>query len=313
MDTDELTLMTLARQFSDEDKARAYLENLRWTNGVPVCPFCKSLGSRINRKPSSGRKAQAGVCKCKNPDCRKQFTVTKGTVFESSHVGISLWMMCIFIMCSSKKGVSALQISRMLDVTYKTAWFMCHRIRYAMEEGPMKSLLEGKVEVDETYVGGKPRPGDGKVHKRGRGTSKTPVMVLVERGGRAISMPLKRVDANKLQMEIIENVHPDSAIRTDEHKGYSGIGKHFKGGHATVNHSRKQYKNGDACTNTAESYFAILKRGIYGTFHHVSKKHLHRYCSEFDFRWNSRKDSDSDRTKAGLSCIEGKRLKYRDS
>ncbi len=156
MESEELTLMTMARQFSDENKARTYLENLRWANGIPVCPFCQAIGGRINRKPSAGRKAQEGVCKCKNRECRKQFTVTKGTVFESSHVGISLWMMCIFIMCSSKKGVSALQISRMLDVTYKTAWFMCHRIRYAMDEGPMKAMLEGKVEVDETYVGGKP-------------------------------------------------------------------------------------------------------------------------------------------------------------
>ena len=313
MNDEELTLMNLARKYSDEDTARTYLENLRWPAGIPVCPFCSSEGSRINRKASCGRKAQKGVCKCKSPECRKQFTVTKGTVFESSHVGISLWMMAMFIMCSSKKGVSAHQIHRMLSVTYKTAWFMCHRIRYAMEEGPMRELLEGKVEVDETYVGGKPRPGDGKVHKRGRGTSKTPVMVLVERDGRAMSKPLERVDANTLQREIIENVHPLSAIRTDEHLGYKGIGKHFEGGHLAVNHSRKQYKKGDACTNTAESYFAILKRGVYGTFHHVSKKHLHRYCGEFDFRWNNRKVSDSDRTKSGLGSIEGKRLKYRDS
>ena len=314
MNAEELNLITLAQRFSDEDTARAYLEDLRWPDGKPVCPFCGHEGGRVNRKPSAGRKAQKGVCKCKNRECRKQFTVTKGTVFESSHVGINLWVMCMFIMCSSKKAVSAHQIHRMLGVTYKTAWFMCHRIRYAMTEGALGDLMDGIIEVDETYIGGKPRPGDGKKRKRGRGTDKMPVMVLVERGGRAKSRPMKRLTGKNLKKEIIENVDESAAIMTDEYGAYVGLDRHFSGGHHTVNHGAGEYvRDGIVHSNTAESFFALFKRGIVGAFHHVSDKHLHRYCAEFDYRWSNRKITDGERTEKALSMIEGKRLLYRDS
>lgn len=313
MKPEELNLITLAQKFSDEDTARTYLENLRWPSGKPVCPFCASEGYRIHRKESAGRKAQKGVCKCSSPECRKQFTVTKGTIFESSHVKINAWMMCMYIMCASKKAVSAHQIHRMLGVTYKTAWFMCHRVRYAMAEGGLKSLLSGDVQVDETYVGGKPRKYDGKQRKRGRGTSKTPVVVLVERNGNARSTPMQRLTGKNLKQEIIANVHPDATIMTDEFTSYKGVGRHFAGGHKTVNHGAGQYAKGDVNTNTAESYFALLKRGIVGAFHHISDRHMHRYCAEFDFRWNHRQVSDGERAITALGLIDGKRLMYRDS
>lgn len=314
MNADELNLITLAQRFADEDTARNYLEKLQWPNGVPACPFCGGEGYRIERKESCGRKAQKGVCKCRNKECRKQFTVTKGTVFESSHVKISTWLMCMFIMCSSKKAVSAHQIHRMLGITYKTAWFMCHRIRYAMDEGPLKDLLKGTVEIDETYVGGKKR---GCGHKAGW-DNKTPVLSLVERGGegRKRSVVMTRVNHKSLRKAVLEHVQEGSTINTDELKGYKRLKDKFT--HRSVNHSEKQYviklhAGKSVTTNTVEGSFSLLKRGIIGAFHHVSKHHLHRYLAEFDFRWNQRKVSDGQRATNALTLIAGKRLKYRDS
>jgi transposase-like protein len=312
MNADELNLITLAQRFADDETARKHLESLRWPNGVPICPFCGGEGYRMERKESCGRKAQPGVCKCRNKECRKQFTVTKGTVFESSHVKIGTWLMCMFIMCASKKAVSAHQIHRMLGVTYKTAWFMCHRIRYAMDEGPLKDLLSGTVEVDETYVGGK-RRGCGHLHSL---DNKTPVVSLVERGGRKRSVVMPKVIAVNLRAAVNAHVVKGSNVHTDEHKGYKSLKHEFK--HGSVNHSANQYvrrfRDGSTITtNTVESSFSLLKRGIIGAFHHVSEKHLHRYCAEFDFRWNQRKVSDGARATAALTMIEGKRLKYRDS
>lgn len=312
MNAEEMTLVKLAQKFSDDDTAREYLENLRWTNGVPVCPFCGSEGYRINRKESAGRKAQKGVCKCTKPDCRKQFTVTKGTIFESSHVKISTWLMCMFIMCSSKKAISAHQIHRMLGVTYKTAWFMCHRVRYAMTEGPLKDMLKGTIEVDETYVGGKV---SGKGLKAAW-DNKVPVVSLVERGGKKRSVVMPKVTAKNLRAAIEEHVEPYSYVHTDEHKGYKNLKRGFQ--HSSVNHSQKEYTRISPSgklitTNTVESSFALIKRGIVGAFHHVSKHHLHRYLAEFDFRWNQRDVTDGERTISALRMTSGKRLLYRDS
>lgn len=312
MNAEEMTLVQLAKRFADEDAAREYLENLLWQNGVPVCPFCAAEGYRINRKASAGRKAQKGVCKCSAKECRKQFSVTKGTVFESSHVPISTWLMCMFIMCSSKKGVSAHQIHRMLEVTYKTAWFMCHRIRYAMDAGPLKELLKGTIEIDETYVGGKVR---GQGHAAGW-ANKTPVVSLVERGGNKRSVVMPKVTAKNLRAAVVDHVEEYSFVNTDEHKGYKNLKRGFQ--HASVNHSAGEYQRKTpsgrtVTTNTVESSFALIKRGIYGSFHHVSKKHLPRYLAEFDFRWNERDVTDGERTVSALHMARGKRLMYRDS
>jgi transposase-like protein len=289
-----------------EDQAREHIEKLLWPDGQPVCRHCGSV--RAYRM--QGATCRPGLCRCR--DCGKQFTVTVGTIFEDSHLPLAKWVKAIHLMTSSKRGISALQLQRNLGIgSYRTAWFMAHRIRLAMKCEPVAGMLKGTVEVDETYVGGKPRPGTGP-HKRGRGTSKAPVVVLVERGGNARSHPVERVDAKCLKGAILSCVDRSATINTDELNSYDGIGANFAGGHQTVNHSAGQYvgPNGEHC-NTAESYFALLKRGVYGTFHHVSKKHLHRYCDEFSFRWNGRKVTDKERREQAMKQVEGKRLYYK--
>lgn len=264
-----------------EDEARKILEGIRWPKGIE-CPHCKGKDVvRINGKSETVRD---GLLRCK--DCRKQFTVTVGTIMERSHITLRQWVQAFHSMCSHKKGVSSLQLQRNLDLhSYRSAWHLTHRIRLAMSHDPLASLLRGVVEVDETYVGGKPRKGgNGGDNKRGRGTKKTPVMAMVERDGNVVSKPVENVTAKTLKSAIREAVDRESKIMTDEYESYSGIGKEFNGGHETVNHGRGEYVRGDISSNTAESYFALLKRGVHGTFHHISKKHLPRYCNEFSFR-----------------------------
>jgi ISXO2-like transposase domain len=220
--------------------------------------------------------------------------------------------MAFAIMCASKKGVSALQLQRQLGLgSYQSAWHMTHRVRYAMSQEPLKGMLVGTVEVDETYVGGKPRPGSGLPRRLGRGTRKTPVVALVERGGRARSRPIERVDAKTLKGAVRENVNRQAAIMTDEWRSYQGLDKEFEGGHHMVRHSAGEYWRDGVGTNTVESYFALLKRGVMGSFHHVSKQPLHRYCDEFSFRWSYRKVTDGERTDAALRATEGRRLSYK--
>jgi transposase-like protein len=288
-----------------EDEARDAFERIRWPNG-PVCPHC---GSAIATK-LQGTAHRAGLYKCNG--CEGQYTATINTIMEDSHLSIRTWLMAFAILCSAKKGVSALQLQRQLGLgSYRTAWHMCHRIRHAMSQEPLAGLLKGTVEVDETYVGGKPHKGTGK-HKRGRGTDKTPVIALVERGGRVRARPVKRIDGATLKDAIRQNVHRSARIMTDELSSYTGIGAEFYGGHETVNHSKGEYARGDASTNEAEAYFSLLKRGIMGSFHHVSDQHLHRYYDEFSFRWDHRYVTDSERTAEAIKGGEGKRLMYRD-
>lgn len=289
-----------------EDQARATFERIRWPNG-PVCPHCGS----VEATKLEGQAHRVGLYKCKG--CAEQFTATVDTILEDSHLPIRTWLMAFAVICSAKKGVSALQLQRQLDLgSYRTAWHLCHRIRHAMGKEPLAGLLKGTVEVDETYVGGKPRPEHGKPKsKRGRGTKKVPVVALIERGGNVRAHKIERVNAKTLKGAIRENVDRSSRIMTDEWKAYRGIGKEFAGGHERVNHGKGEYVRDDAHVNTSESYFALLKRGITGSFHHVSKQHLNRYCDEFSFRWNHRKISDSDRTAVAIKGGEGKRLSYK--
>lgn len=300
-----MNLLELARL--TEDEARSFIESIRWPNG-PICPHC---GAADNAALLGGSKTRAGVYKCR--DCRKQFTVTVNTIMHRSKVPLSKWLMAFHLMCSSKKGVSALQLQRELALgSYQTAWHLAHRVRYAMNAGGFFPPLTGDVEADETYVGGKPRKGAKPYSKgRGRGTRKQPVLALVSRNGRARARVVANVSGRTLKAEIRKGVHPSSRIITDEWAAYKGIGKEFHGGHATVTHSRGEYANGDVHTNTAESFFALLKRGIVGAFHHVSKEHLWRYTDEFEFRWNHRKVSDHERMMAALAQSGGKRLTYR--
>jgi transposase-like protein len=292
----------------NEDEARGILENIRWPKGIE-CPHCKSKNVvRINGK---AEKVRDGLLRCK--DCRKQFTVTVGTIMERSHITLRQWVQAFYSMCSHKKGVSSLQLQRNLGLhSYRSAWHLTHRIRAAMKEDPLASLLKGVVEVDETYIGGKPRKNTGKKHKRGRGTDKTPVMAMVERRGKVISKPLENVTAKTLKTAIKEVVDRESKIITDEWHGYDGIEKEFKGGHHIVNHGRGEYCRGNISVNGAESFFALLKRGVHGTFHHISKKHLPKYCNEFSFIRDNRKVNDGERTEEAVKGMEGKRLMLRD-
>ncbi len=306
----QITLTDLLLKYGDENEARALLERLRW-NGTPVCPRCGTIQEhKFTAREGTKTHARKGVYFCS--DCRKQFTVTVGTIMESSHIPLAKWIGAFFLMCASKKGISALQMQRMLGVTYKTAWFMNHRIRFAMDESSSDMVLSGTVEADETYIGGKPRVGDGKTHTKGRGTEKTAVMVLVERNGKARTQVIPDAQSSTLKGVIREYVDPSSRIMTDEHNSYKGIGKEFAGGHHTVNHGKKEYSRGDINSNTAESFFALLKRGVYGSFHHISKQHTPKYINEFAFRWNNRDITDGERMQVAFSQIEGKRLLYRE-
>lgn len=289
-----------------EDQAREYLESVRWPDG-PVCPHCGTIGSATKL---AGKSTRPGVWKCKEKGCRKPFSVTVGTIMERSHVELRHWVMAFFVMCSSKKGVSALQLQRMLGLpSYKTAWFICHRVRHAMAQEPLASMLKGTVEVDETWVGGKPRFRNPK-NRGWYHHVKTPVMVLVERDGEARALALEKVTGENLKNAIRENVERSARIMTDEHAGYRGIGKEYEGGHHTTNHLAREYLRGDVHSNTAESFFAILKRSVHGTHHHWSKQHLPRYVAERAFIWNHRKNTDTERTIAALRAITGKRLMY---
>ena len=302
---------TLAKHFADEDSAREWLENKRWANGV-VCPHCASIEAyRLTPKPESKRPVRKGVYKCKT--CRKQFTVTVGTIFEDSRIPLNKWLYAIYMMCSSKKGVSAHQLHRTLDITYKSAWFMCHRIRYAMTQTPLVEKLSGMVEVDETYVGGKPRKDNKgenvKPVKRGRGTNKTPVVLVVGRDGASRAKKMKKLSAKNLREFIQEHASEEATINTDGYLGYKGLDRHFAA-HEVVDHNEGEFVRGSAYTNTAESWFALLKRGVYGSFHHISDKHLDRYVDEFSFRWDNRKTTDMERAIETVYQVAGKRLMY---
>jgi transposase-like protein len=310
--TETINLVELGKHFSDEDSARELLEKLRWKDGVS-CPHCDAIGAyKIEAKEGSKSGARKGLWKCAT--CREQFTVTVGTIFESSRIPLNKWLLAIHLMCASKKGMSALQLSRMLGITYKSAWFMAHRVRYAMTQEPLFSKLTGTVEVDETYVGGKAR----NMHKaererriQGRGAvDKAPVVTLVERNGRVKSQYMEHVSGANLKKALRECVEPTATIMTDESPSYFGVIDHFAD-HQTVNHKRGEYVRKSAHVNTAESVHALLKRGVIGTFHHVSKKHLHRYLNEFDFRFNNRKVKDGERTLEAIKGFEGKRLIYK--
>jgi transposase-like protein len=307
---DELNLMTLAQQYSDEDNAIALLESMLWPDG-PVCPHCKNHKEKaiykMESKPDSKTKLRKGLYKC--GACRKPFTVRVGTIFEDSHLPISKWLMAFFILSSSKKSISANQLSRMLKITYKAAWFMAHRIRFAMgQEMPLYRLLKGVVEADETFVGGKG-------HRTTKFSRQTPVMALIEQGGQMRTRILPNVSQRNIGNALRDCVSKDAVLCTDEHLGYRGPGKQFKA-HHTVVHSKYEYilKTPDgisAGTNRCESFFSLLKRGVHGAWHSVSREHLHRYANEFAFRWNTREMTDGERMERAVGLTTGKRLTYR--
>lgn len=295
--------------FHDADKARKFLENERWPNG-PVCPHC---GAKHEATKLKGKSTRPGVYKCKA--CEKPYSVTVGTVFEKSKIPLNKWIAATYLMTSSKKGISAHQIHRMLGVTYKTAWFMCHRIREAMtpaagKDGPIGG--EGKtIESDETFVGGKAK----NVHRGKPIPKKHAVQALVERGGELRAKHVADVTAKTLRHTLVTQASRKSDLKTDDSLAYYWLGREFKS-HQSVNHSAGEYvsKDGKSHVNTAESFFAILKRQVYGTHHAISEQHLQRYVNEAAFKWNHRaalEVDDTERARAALRGISNKRLTYR--
>ncbi|HEX5234305.1 MAG TPA: IS1595 family transposase [Silvibacterium sp.] len=300
--------------FQDPNKAREFLEAQRWPNG-PVCPHCDcKVAYKLTPKPGSKKPVRPGVYKCK--ECEQQFTVTVNTIFEDSHISLNKWLLAIHLLCASKKGMSAHQLHRMLGVTYKSAWFMAHRIRYMMSQPSFTNKLHGVIEADETYVGGK-RKNEGRRGRPDQSSHKQAVFALVKRGGDVRSFHVQRVTADNLVGILRKQVNQRGTIMTDNFASYNGLGVRF-GAHHTVNHSAGEYSRkvpGVATihTNTIEGVFSILKRGLIGTYHQVGSHHLHRYLSEFDFRYNARKIDDTQRTLLALSQAEGKRLQLRES
>jgi len=298
--------------FTDDDLARQWLEARMWPNG-PVCPHC---GTENQSTKLTGKAHRPGVYQCNA--CRDQFTVTVGTLFERSKIPLSKWLMATYLLCASKKGMSTRQLSRMLGVSVKSTWFMTHRIREAMRPGDDAGPLggEGKfVEADESVIGGKER----NKHKSKRNpknigaVGKEIAFSLVERGGRVRSVHVPAVNAKTLRPIMRAQIDRKSFLMTDDAGQYRVIGPEFAG-FDTVNHGIEEYVRGDAHTNTVEGYFSLLKRGLNGTYHHVSQQHLKRYLAEFDFRYNEREGlgvNDLDRTAKALKGIAGKRLTYR--
>ena len=295
--------------YNDPEAARQHLESIRWPNG-PFCPHC---GEAENVKPLKGKSHRPGLHKCYS--CKGHFSVTVGTVFERSKVKLNKWILAAHLVAASKKGISAHQLHRMIGVTYKTAWFMMHRLREAMRDAnptPMGGV-GSTVEVDETFWGNKKPRGE----KRGRGYQhKEKVLTLVERGGRARSFHVNEVNAKTLRPIIREQVDADSRVITDEAGQYTKtklpMSDEFKE-HEYVTHSIGEYVRGDIHTNTIEGYFSVFKRGMTGVYQHCGKQHLKRYLCEFDFRYNHRIKlgyTDDDRAAILLEGIAGKRLQY---
>lgn len=303
-----------AEHFRNDDAARAYLETVLWPDG-PVCPHCGTIGRAYATK-------RKGVYRCAEPQCRKDFTVTMKTVMERSKIALHKWLQAFHLMCSSKKGISAHQLHRTLDIGYEAAWFMCHRIREAMRDGGLSPLGgEGKiVEADETYYGKMEKPyvspqRRGRPYKTGsRGPrDKRPIVALVERGGNVRTFHVAHADKHSVAKIVAENIAHESRLHTDESRLYPTVGQLFAA-HETVKHSAGEYVRGDVHTNSAEGYFSIFKRGMRGVYQHCSEKHLHRYLAEYDFRYNHRSAKgveDGERAVLAVKNAAGKRLTYR--
>ncbi len=307
----DLTLIQLFDRFGDDESARHHLESVLWKNGI-VCPHCKcndqSKFSTIAPNPS--RRVRAGLRYCSS--CKRQFTVTIGTIFEDSHIPLRKWLIAWYLLCSSKKGISSLQLQRLLELgSYRSALFMAHRIRHALRQISYPEKLEGTIEADEAFIGGVTKgKGTG-----GAGSGKVPVMAMVQRGGPVRSKVMPTVNGANLKQAIRENVKINSELHTDAHHGYRGM--EFEYYHKTVKHMAGEYSRREGenivTTSSVESFFSLLKRGVMGTFHHVSAQHLSLYLAEFEHRHNYRKHSDGVRTDAGLQMAVGKRLMYKTS
>jgi transposase-like protein len=313
-----MTLDKINQHFNTDETSREYLEAIRWPKGV-VCPHCKnSDGKKIWKiQPNKEKKIRAGLYRCAK--CNKEFTCTVGTIFEDSHIPLRKWLVAWYMMATAKKGTSALWIQQNLGLgSYRTAWMMMHKIRHALKDPAVAKQMKGTLECDETYVNALPRKSEKQerpVQGFRKGSEKVPVVALVNRDGGVRAEVMPTVTQKNLRLFIGINADPNSIMNTDECGMYRPILRGFKR-HDRVNHSNKEYArhNADGTVshvNTCESYFSLFKRGIYGSFHHVSKEHLPRYCDEFSFRWKNRTLNSGERFVAGLKQAEGKRLMYR--
>jgi transposase-like protein len=297
-------------RFNDEAAAFAYIESKLWPHG-PVCPHCGNTDQKRIRK-MEGKATRLGLYNCN--ECKGQFTVRQGTIFEKSHLPLRLWLQVIHLMCASKKGVSTNQVQRMLSCSMKTAWFLTHRIREAMRDGALSPMggAGGIVEIDETFFGMK----EGETKRRGS-AHKNAILTLVERGGVARSFHVERVSKDAVIPIVQDNIAKDSHVMTDESTVYGRLGQHFDK-HGSVDHSREEYAYTDRrtgvsiSTNTVEGFYSIFKRGMVGVYQHCSEQHLHRYLAEFDFRYSNRiaVDVDDNQAEIALQGVKGKRLTY---
>jgi transposase-like protein len=292
---------------SSELAAVEFFEKQRWGND-PCCVHCGSVNVYKMTDAKTGQRSSRYLWRCR--DCKEQYTVRIGTVYEESRIELRHWAYAFWRASTSKKGVAALEINRHCQISYKSALFLMNRIRFAMSPDGTEPQLTGTVECDETYVGPR-KPRFKGTSKRGRGTSKIPVFCAVERGGKLRRRVIADVTGLTLKDAIKEMVNPSARIITDEFAGYTGIGADYAGGHETVRHAAKEYVRGDVTTNTAESSFALVKRGIVGIYHNVSRKYLYRYLWQFDFVWNNRELNDGERTVLAVQSAEGKRLMYK--
>ena len=290
-------------KFPTEESAIGLLESILWPNG-PECPHCENKDAakfwKVTASKTTG--VRAGLRQC--AVCKAKTRVTVGTIFEDSHIPLNKWLIAWYLLCGAKKSMSALQLQGAIGLgSYKSAWFMAHRIRHAMADPVLVRKLSGIVEADETWVGGK---------NKGAGSgqeNKMPVVAIVERGGRIRSFAVDRITGNNLRKAIRENVEICSHLHTDGHHGYKDLSPKYD--HSSVKHSAGEYSRGNVHVNTAECSFSLLKRAVVGSFHHIGKTHLSLYLSEADFKFNHRRDTDSERTIAGLRKVAGKRMLYK--
>jgi transposase-like protein len=310
-----LNLIKLMEKIGDEDNARRLLESVRWPEG-PVCPHCGEINNagRLQARPTSKKPVRKGVWKCYG--CCEQFTVTVRTVFEDSHIPLNRWLLAAYLLCASKKGMSAHQIHRMTGISYKTVWFMMHRLRFAMTQHGMIEKLRGVVEIDEVWIGPKEK-WSGLRGTGNRESKKRPVVSLMERrqnGSSVRSFPVERVTLENIKPIMKEHVEVGSRIQTDEATVYHWIHDDFPD-HDVVTHKKREYsrhENGrHITTNTVEGFFGLVRRGVFGIYHHWGRGYLQQYLNEFDFRYNHRKVNDSERTILMLKATEGKRLTLR--
>lgn len=300
--------------FHDEEAAFAHLEGVLWPNG-PVCPHCGGVDRIGKIKANPAKRVRYGLHKC--GDCKKQFTAKVGTVFEHGRVPLHKFLQAVYLLCCSKKGVSAHQLHRILEVQYKTAWFIAHRVREAMRDGTLAPMGGGGgfVEVDETFIGrlaGMPKENYRK-GRRGTSSYKNTVLTLVERGGRARSFHVEGTRIADIVPVVRANISREARLMTDEARHYVAVGKEFAE-HGSVEHGAEEYVRGEFHTNTVEGFYSIFKRGMKGVYQHCSEKHLHRYLAEFDFRYSNRSAlgvEDQERAGRALEGTVGKRLTYR--